>query len=130
MENNVFYRRTIKVGNSSGVLLPKNLLGAEVKVIVLNPPINIRKDVFNLVCDIIDSVMGIYTVGIEKKKIRILVVSHSILKSFETNNYHIDVVPINILKKSIKDKPETKEKIKIAKPVLNKTLLLELKKFI
>ena len=39
-----FLRKAVKVGNSSGVILPKKLLGSEVKVIVVNSPINIKKE--------------------------------------------------------------------------------------
>ncbi len=128
LKKRVFYRRATRVGNSSGVLLPKSLLGAEVKVLVINPPINIKKDILNLIGDILDNVIGIYIINVEKRKVEVLVVSNSILKSFESGNYHIDIVPLSVLKKSLKEKSETKDKIKKAKAIMNNSLLIELKK--
>ena len=130
IKNRVFYRRAVKFGNSSGVLLPKSLLGAEVKVLILNPPVNIKKDVLNIIGDILDNIIGIYVISVEKRKVEVLVVSNSILRTIETGNYHLDIIPLNILKKSLKEKIETKLKIKNAKPIMNKMLLFELKKSI
>jgi len=124
----IFYRRTIRVGNSSGVLLPKYLLGAEVKVLILNPPLNIRKDILNLAGDFLDSVIGIYVINVQKRKVEVLVISTNISRSIESGNYHLDIVPINALKKSIREKLSVREKIAKAKPILNKALLFELKK--
>ena len=75
MENKEFYRRTIKLGNSSGVLLPKTLLGAEVKVIVVNSPLNVKKDITNILESLLEEVIGIYIVKAEKRKIEALVIS-------------------------------------------------------
>ncbi len=128
LKKRVFYRRATRVGNSSGVLLPKSLLGSEVKVLVINPPINIKKDILNLIGDILDSVIGIYIIDVEKRKVEVLIVTNSILKKIETNNYHLDLIPIQVLKKSLKEKSETKDKIKKAKAIMNNSLLIELKK--
>ena len=43
-----FLRKTVKVGNSSGVILPRKLLGSEVRVIVVKRPVNIKRDIKNL----------------------------------------------------------------------------------
>ena len=37
-------RKAVKVGNSAGVILPKSLLGSEVKITVKNRPLNIKKE--------------------------------------------------------------------------------------
>ena len=96
IKNRVFYRRAVKFGNSSGVLLPKSLLGAEVKVLILNPPVNIKKDVLNIIGDILDNIIGIYVISVEKRKVEVLVVSNSILRTIETGNYHLDIIPLTI----------------------------------
>jgi putative transposon-encoded protein len=123
-----FYRRTIKVGNSSGVLLPKSLLGAEVIVKIVSPPQNIKQDVLKLLAPFFEDILGIYIINIENKKVDILAVSSATSSSAQKGNYKIDIVPISLLKKSIKEKQQTKEKIKNAKTILNKRLLFELKK--
>ena len=64
MENKEFYRRTVKVGNSAGVLLPKSLLGAEVKVSVINMPHNLKKDALRILEPILENIIGIYIIQI------------------------------------------------------------------
>ena len=126
----VFYRRTIPVGNSSGVLLPKSLLGADVRVTLIRPPRNIKKDAMSLLSPILEHILGVYLISVENKNIELLAISTKINRHLERGSYKIDVVPLNVLKKSIKEKPETKEKIQKAKPILNGKLLSEIKKTI
>ncbi|HRZ85437.1 MAG TPA: hypothetical protein P5277_01525 [Candidatus Paceibacterota bacterium] len=123
-----FYRRTIKVGNSAGVLLPKSLLGAEVVVRVVSPPLDIKRDIIKILAPFFEDILGIYLIKIENKKVDILAVSSATSNSVQKGNYKIDIVPIQLLKKSIKEKQQTKERIRDAKTILNKRLLFELKK--
>ncbi|MBS3066765.1 hypothetical protein J4205_02975 [Candidatus Pacearchaeota archaeon] len=126
----VFYRRAIKVGNSSGVLLPKAFLGHYVKVAVISPPKNIKKDVTSILDSFLEEIIGVYLISETEDQIEILAISTNINKHLEKRNYFVDVVPLNVLKKSLKEKQETREKIKSAKPIINKMLLFELKKLI
>jgi hypothetical protein len=126
----VFYRRAVRVGNRSGVLLPKAFLGHYVRVAVVSPPKNIKKDVSSILSPLFEEIIGIYLISETEEKIEILAVSTNVNRHLEKRNYFVDVVPLSVLKKSIKEKSETREKIKIAKPILNKFLLFELKKSI
>ena len=145
--SNTFLRKTVRVGNSSGVLLPKSLLGADVKVIVINRPINIKKDIMRILNPILEDILGVYLIEKEdkteqeneenqenmqvnriKKKIKILAVATKINRHIEKGIYLIDIVPLAVLKKSIKTKKETKQKIKSAETILNRKLLAELRK--
>ena len=126
----IFYRRAIKVGNSSGVLLPRAFLGHYVRVAVVNPPKNIKKDVASILSPLLEEILGIYLISENEEKTEVLAVSTNINKHLEKRNYLVDVVPLNVLKKSLKEKLETREKIKNAKPIMNKVLLFELKKSI
>ena len=126
----VFYRRAIKVGNSSGVLLPKAFLGHYVEVAVICPPKNIKKDVTSILDSFLEEIIGVYLISETEDQIEILAISTNINKHLEKRNYFVDVVPLNVLKKSLKEKQETREKIKSAKPIINKMLLFELKKLI
>lgn len=138
-----FFRRAVKVGNSAGVLLPKALLGSQVLVRIVNPPLNLKRDTLRILEPMLEDLLGIFLISspensavtagntAEKiaKKAEILAVSTlTQTKTIEKGNYKIDIVPLLILKKSIKEKPQTREKIAKAKPILNKRLLLELKK--
>ena len=124
----VFYRRAIRVGNSSGVLLPKALLGADVRVVVIKPPIKIKKDAMSILEPILEHILGVYLITRAEKKIELLAVSTNINRHIEKGIYKIDVVPLELLKKSLKEKSTTKENIKKAKIVINAKLLSELKK--
>lgn len=126
----VFYRRAIKVGNSSGVLLPKAFLGHYVKVAIVNPPKNIKKDVTTILYPFLEEILGVYLISESEDQIEVLAISTNINKHLEKRNYLVDVVPLNVLKKSLKEKQEVREKIKSAKPIMNKVLLFELKKSI
>ncbi|MFA5992927.1 MAG: hypothetical protein WC796_04435 [Candidatus Pacearchaeota archaeon] len=123
-----FLRRTIRVGNSAGVLLPKSLLGSEVIVRVINPPLNVNRDVIKIMTPFLEDLVGIFLIEQTAKKAEILAVSTTLAKTFESGNYKIDIVPILLLRKSIKEKSLTREKIRKAKTILNKRLLNDLKK--
>ena len=112
-----------KVGNSAGVLLPKKLLGAEVKITLIKRPVNIKKRTLKLISPYLADILGIYITN--KKPIEVLAVSLS-MKRIIKSKFKISIVPLNIIKKDIQDKPELKEKIKRAEVILNKYLLSEL----
>ena len=124
----VFYRRTIKFGNSAGVLLPKALLDADVRVTVINRPRNIKKDVIAILTPILEQILGIYLISAEKDKVEILTISTKINKHIEKGCYVIDISPLQHIKNSLKEKPEIKEKLSKAKTIINKKLILDLKK--
>jgi putative transposon-encoded protein len=129
-QRKVFYRRAIKVGNSSGVLLPKSLLGSEVRVVLIHPPKNIKKDTTLLLSPILEEILGIYFIEEKEKKVEILAISTNINRHMNKGIYEIDVVPLEHLKKSLKNNQEIKDKIKKAKVVINSQLLNQLKKSI
>ncbi len=123
-----FYRRTIKLGNSAGVLLPKSVLGSDVKVTIIHHPHNIKKEVLSVLNPILDNVIGIFLIKNENRRFESLVVSNNINRHIERGNFFVDIVSIDRIKKSIKEKKDTREKILKARPILNKTLLEELKR--
>lgn len=122
-----FYnRKAVKVGNSAGVLLPKSVLGADVRVIIVNPAGNIKRDIMRILEPVLEEILGVYLIGKESEKSEILAVSTKIRKELEKPRYKISVVPLVVLKKSLKESAGTREKIKKAKVVINKKLLKEL----
>ena len=128
MIQKAFLKKTVKLGNSSGVILPKSLLGAYVKVIVVSPPMNIKKDVLKLLEPILEEILGAYLIKKGERRAEILAVSTNLNQHIKKQNYEIDIVPLQILKKSLKEKKETKEKISQAQTIFNKRLLAELRK--
>ena len=123
----VFLKKAVRVGNSAGVLLPRALLGSDVRVTVLTRPMNIKKDIIKLLTPVFEDILGIYLIEKKEDSAEILAVSTKVNKHIDKPRYFIDIVPISILKRSIKEKKETKEKITKAKPIMNKKLLKELR---
>ena len=124
----VFYRRAIPFGNSAGVLLPKSLLGADIRVTLIKPPRNIKKDSMLILSPILENILGVYLINLGEKKAEILAVSTNINKHIEKGQYSIDIVPLQVLRKSLNEKSDIKDKIKKARVIINPRLLSELKK--
>ncbi len=124
----IFMKKAIKVGNSAGVLLPKKFLGSDVRVIILKRPPHIRKDAVNILEPYLENILGIYIINISEKNIDLIAVSTNIQEIIHKGRYKISIVPISKIKKDLKTQKTLQEKIKQAKPVLNKPLLLELRK--
>ena len=124
-----FLRKAVKVGNSAGVILPKRLLGSEVRVIVVNMPIDIKKEVIRLIGDYFRDILGIYITN--KKPIEALVISDDIKKIIEDEKLKAILVPLAQIKKDIKTNFALRnklEKVKIDDVILNKDLLFKLQK--
>ncbi len=119
-----FLRKTRKVGNSCGVLLPKYLLGADVRVFVATLPLAPKKDVMKILAPILEEILGVYFIKMQGKKAEILAVSTKVEEKIEKGRYKIDVVPLAEVKK----KREIIDKLKKAKVIINKKLLGELRK--
>ncbi|MFH1501056.1 MAG: DUF2080 family transposase-associated protein [archaeon] len=121
-------KKTIKVGNSAGVILPKSLLGSEVKITVVKRPLNIKKDTLRMLDPFLEDLLGIYLIEQDEKKVEVLAVSFSTQKNILTETYKINIVPIENLKSSLKNKPLIKQRIKKARVILNRSLLNDLRK--
>jgi hypothetical protein len=119
-------KKAVKLGNSAGVILPKKLLGAEVKITVLNRPLNIRKVVLKLLENLLPDVLGIYLLS--KEPIEVLVISSNIKKIIETGKIKISIVPLDLIKKDMKVNQKLRDKLEKASILLNSSLLKDLKK--
>ena len=120
-----FLRKTVKVGNSSGVILPRKLLGSEVRVIVVKRPVNIKREVMKLIDSYLADILGIYITN--DSPIEVLAISTSIKELINDEKIKINIVPLSVIKRDIKNL-KLKEKIMKAKVILNKHLLFELRK--
>ena len=122
-----FIKKAVRFGNSAGVLLPKKFLGEEVKIIILHKPFNIKKDALKILENYFPDLLGIYITSLGKQ-IEILAVSANITKIIHLGKYKISIVPLNIIKKDVKENEKLKLKLKQAKIILNRALLFELGK--
>ena len=121
-----FTRTARKVGNSAGILLPKQLLGSEVKIIVINKPLNIKKEVLKLVEPFLEDIEGIYIIN--KKPIEIIVITGKIKRIIKNEKMKISFVPLEIIKRDIKEKAVLRDKLEKAEVIMNGFLLNELLK--
>jgi len=137
-EAEVFYRRAKRLGNSAGVLLPKHLLGADVKVTIIKKPVDIlsiKNEAVKNLEPFFEELLGIYLIKNEKhygkqneKNCEILAISKKAKEAINKDNYRIDIVPLDVIKKAVKEKKTIRDKISRAGTIFNSSLLDELKK--
>ena len=120
-----FIRKAVKLGNSAGVILPKKLLGADVKVIVISRPINIRKVILKILSPYFKDISGIYILN--KKPLEVLAITSDIKEIIEEGKVKISLVPLQVIKKDISN-PLLRQKILNSEVILNKNLLQELRR--
>ena len=124
-----------KWGNSSGVLLPREWLGKQVKVVLIDRTDEIRKEILDILGAYLEDALGIYLVGSyargeqnDESDIDILVISKETKKSFKSGKYEIEIIPLKGVMWLIANYPAMiYPKIIDAAAVLNKGLLDEIR---
>lgn len=126
----------IKVGNSAGVILPKNWLNGTAKIELVDKPINVQKDILEILKEELEDVAGIYLYGSyarrEQRKdsdIDVLVITERKNEKIERGKYNIILISKNNLEKALAENalpiiPIIKE----TKPIINKELIEKYKK--
>ena len=126
----------VRVGNSAGVILPKEWLNGKARVELIAKPLNIKNEVFQILADYLDDIEGIYLVGsyargeeTEKSDIDILVITSGLNKKIESGRYEIMLISKIKVEEALKNNvlpilPMLKE----AKPRLNGHLIEYYKK--
>jgi len=128
-------REVSKWGNSAGVLLPREWMGKQVQIVLVDRSEEIRKEVLDILGNYLSDVLGIYLVGSyarnEQNKdsdIDILVISEQNNKEIESGKYSISIVPLLSIKKALMKRPlSILPRLREAKVLLNSKLLDELK---
>jgi hypothetical protein len=124
-----------KWGNGSGVLLPREWEGSEVKVILIDRTLQIKKEVFSMLGDCLEDIAGIYLAGSHSRgeqesgsDIDIIAVSGKTKKEIVSGRYRISIYPLESVRKSLAGNPMLiYPRLAEAKPILNAALLAELK---
>ncbi|MBI2004218.1 DUF2080 family transposase-associated protein [Candidatus Pacearchaeota archaeon] len=122
-------------GNSAGVLLPREWINNEVKIILIDRTLQIRKEIFNMLEKYLADILGIYLVGSyargeenERSDIDVLVISNKIKTEIQSGKYHISIVPIESVKRTLNKYPlMIYPRLIEAKAIINQKLLEELK---
>lgn len=131
MENT---KNVIKWGNSGGILLPKEWIGKEVQILLIDRTSQIKKEVFDILNSYLEDIIGIYLVGSyarneqdKSSDIDIIAVSNSTNKEISSGQYHISICSLGNIKKTLQKNPiMIYPRLKEAKVLLNKTLLEQL----
>lgn len=97
---NVLIKSVIRVGNSSGVLVPKEWMNGSAKVELIVKPINIKKDILEILSPHLEDIIGIYLTGsyargeqTKESDIDVLVVTNNLSKRIKINRYEILLIP-------------------------------------
>lgn len=100
----------IRVGNSAGVLVPKNWINGRAKVELIAEPINIKKDIFDILEPYLADIVGIYLTGsyargeeTKRSDVDVLVITQKISKKIKKEKYDILLITKNEIKDIIKN---------------------------
>ena len=126
----------VRLGNSAGVVLPKEWLHGEAKITLLKKPENPKKEVLNILEPYLSSVLGVYIVGSYARgeqsrgsDVDVLAITTDISRHMRQANYDITFVSKDNLKATLEDNilpllPMIME----ASAVINAPLLAEYRK--
>lgn len=132
MENELI-KSTIRVGNSAGVLLPKEFLNSRVKIIL--QPLDIERDILEILLNegMLKHTLGVYLVGSYARgeqsiesDVDVLVITDDIDKRIKKGRYDLMLVSKGLVDEKMKKDifPLIPMMIE-AKPIINKKLLDE-----
>jgi len=125
-------KNTIKVGNSAGVLLPKEFLNTQVKVVL--QPLNIEKDILEILLEkkMLKDVLGVYLIGSYARKqqtiesdIDVLVITDNLNDKINRGKYDLMLVSKELVdEKMEKNILPLLPMIIEAKPIINQALII------
>ena len=126
-------RKIVKVGNSAGVILPREWYGGEAKIELIEKPLDIKNDILKILSPYLNSILGIYLVGsyarneqTGRSDVDVLAITSDIDKRVKSGKYDILMVSEeklhHLLKKNILP---LLPMIKEAKAILNSNLINE-----
>jgi len=99
----------VKVGNSAGVVLPREWLHGTAKVSLITKPLNINRDILEILEPYLEDIIGIYLVGsyargeaIERSDVDVLVITNKTKKQIIEGKYDINLVPKELIERSLK----------------------------
>ena len=125
-----------KWGNSGGILLPKEWIGNQVKIVLINRTDEIKKEVINMLSEYLGDILGVYLTGSysrgdqdKESDIDIIAITNHIKKEIISGKYHISLVTLENLKKTLERNPIlVAPRLREAKVIINPLLLKELNK--
>lgn len=124
-------RPIVRVGNSAGVILPREWLNGKAKIELIARPLDVKKEVFEILEEYFQDIIGIYLVGsyareehTDESDVDVLVITNSINKLIEKGKYSISLISKDKLEQMlISNILPLLPMIKEAKPLLNGKLI-------
>lgn len=124
-------RSVQKWGNSGGVLVPKEWLNREVKIILIDRSSDIKKEIFDILDDYLEDIIGVYLTGSysrgeqrEDSDIDIIAISNNTRKEITSGRYNVSIIPLYTIEKTLKNNPlMILPRLIEAKPITNLGLL-------
>lgn len=130
METEAIIKNAIRIGNSSGVILPKSWENRKVRVELIEE--SIPRDVFNIIKknNLLRDVMGIYIFGSYARgeeradsDIDVLIISGETNRVIKEANYEILIISYNRLEKNIGRNLYLYSIVQESKPIFNENLI-------
>ncbi len=123
-------------GNSGGVLLPREWLGKQVEVVLVDRSNEIKEEVFEILKPYLEDVYGIYLVGSyargeqdRNSDIDIVVISGRTRTRISSGRYNVEIYTLAGVRETLKKNPVMiYPRLKEARAILNKDLLKDLLK--
>jgi predicted nucleotidyltransferase len=124
-------KKIVRVGNSAGVILPREWYGGEARIELIEKPIDIKKDLFEILSPYLEEIIGIYLVGSYARReqtsesdVDVLVITNNLKKRIEKEKYEITLISKDSVEKQLNNNilpllPMIKE----AKPLMNANLI-------
>lgn len=105
-------KKIVRVGNSAGVILPKEWYGGEAKIEIVKKPLSIKQDILKILEPYLASISGIYLVGsyargeqTKDSDVDVIVISEDIRKEISYGKYNISIYPVENIMKTLKENP-------------------------
>lgn len=121
----------VRLGNSAGVILPKMWLNGRARIELVEKPLDIKREIFEILWPYLEDIQGIYLVGsyargeqTKNSDIDVLVITKTINKRVDKGKYNLILITKESVENSLKNNllpilPMLKE----AKPLLNSQLI-------
>ncbi len=124
-----------KWGNSGGIPTPKEWIGKQVKVILVDRTQDIKKETLKILEPYLEDLLGVYLVGSHARKeqtkesdIDILAISKNTRKTIKSGKYEVEIIPLKPLLNLLNQNPiKIYPKFLEAVPIINSSLLEEIK---
>ena len=101
-------RPIIRVGNSAGVILPREWLNGKAKIELVEKPLDIKKDVLEILDSYLEDIIGIYLVGsyargeqTDRSDVDVLVITNKVNKTIENDKYYLILISEERVRKAL-----------------------------